>query len=164
MSFRESFSNEQWETLQLSFAWVFELIAGADSKIDNKEKDILHQFISKSHKVPTDLAPEVLASIEGGLDGLMALRANDSRKAKEGLANVKSLLDLQMPHDVGVDFKKVLVTFGYMVGKSSGSIFDDNFSHDEEHILREIGFTLGIQVPGLFQTRTIQDIIDKFFE
>ena len=44
MAFKEKYSSEEWKKLQFALLWVFDAVAGADNKIDKKEKHALENL------------------------------------------------------------------------------------------------------------------------
>jgi len=51
MAYKELLPNEDWAILQSSIFSVFKMIAGADGKIDKKEKDAIEVIIKNSNKL-----------------------------------------------------------------------------------------------------------------
>ncbi|HOM04218.1 MAG TPA: hypothetical protein PLU67_01860, partial [Candidatus Kapabacteria bacterium] len=66
MAYKELLPNEDWAILQSSIFSVFKMIAGADGKIDKKEKDAIEVIIKNSNKLNNSLAKEILQSVSNG--------------------------------------------------------------------------------------------------
>jgi hypothetical protein len=161
MALKELYSEEQWKTLQLSFAWVFDFISGTDKKIDKKETEAMIKIINSGKTFKSQLANEVLSSVSD-FDNLQSLKISDVRKHKVGLKEAGALIESKLDRKDAVEFKKALVACGYFLADSSGSLFNHNVSHDEMDALNEIGFTLNISVKDLLQVDSIKSIIDRF--
>jgi len=85
MSFKDKFSEDEWETLQLSVIWMFQAIAGADKNIDEKELHALTTLMNKAQKFEFIFLKELLSSLRFNINEISDIYAIDQRSIKTGL-------------------------------------------------------------------------------
>lgn len=163
MAYKELLSGEDWAILQSSFFAVFKMIAGADGKIDKKEKDAIDVIIKNSHKLNNSLAKEILQTIPNG-DELNSIFDAQKQPAKEILRKTAFILDNKIEPKDALSFKKHLIALGVFIANASGSLFGYKISYDEMDAINEVGRCLNIAVKDLEQTNIIMDIINSIEE
>jgi uncharacterized tellurite resistance protein B-like protein len=161
MVYKELFTQQEWKTLQMSVMWVFQAVAGADSKIDKKEKAALQHVIMNSKKVINDLAREVLESIKNTQESIDEVLAADQREMWHGIKEASAILSKKVEQRIEIGFKKTLISIGIHIGESSGSLFGNKFTGDEVEVVKQIGYLLNVSVADLKQPPTIQQMIES---
>lgn len=158
MSYKILFNDYELALVRNSFPIIFELIATSDTKIDRKEKTAYNQFLSNIRKLNSPLINEIIVD---DITNIEDLNNNNNKELKNSLRQLNEILDLKLEREEQVEFKKILIAFGYYIAQSSGSLFDHKFSDDEEDILNEIGYILNISVRDLFLSGEIEKILNK---
>ena len=161
MAFKEQFTQQEWRTLQLTVMWVFQAVAGADNKIDKKEKAALQQAMNNSKRIINDLAREVIDSIKSSQENVDDVLAADQREMWHGIREASAILSKKIDPKIEIGFKKTLIAIGVHIGESSGSLFGNKFSKDEVEVVKQLGALLGVSVVDLKQPPTIQQIIES---
>jgi hypothetical protein len=128
MSYKNRFTSEEWEKLQLAPIWMFLIVAGIDQKVDKKEmKEFVKQVVlAPGHS--REFGQEVFQAFQQEF-GRLLHKANQQIPV-EGLRDVAALLE-RVEADQKDDFIATLVLLGHQVADSSGSIFKKNVSNEE---------------------------------
>jgi len=158
MSYKVLFNDKELELIRNSFPIIFELIAESDTKIDKKEKNAYNEFLSNIRKLNSPIINEIFFN---DITNAEVLNNNNNKELKNSLRLLNEILDLKLEREEQIEFKKILIAFGYYIAQSSGSLFDHKFSDDEEDILNEIGYILNISVRDLFLSGEIEKILNK---
>ena len=156
MSLSELFTVDEQNLLRLSFEFVFNHIADVDSNIDKREVLAFDNFVAKYKKFDSVIGKEILKDYN--IDVMNQNYSEQNLSNQAGLRKISELLDIKVDRDTAVDFKKLLIAFGFSISNSSGSLFDHKVSHDEEDALNEVGFALNISVRDMFMTGEIQKL------
>ncbi len=127
MAFRDSFSTEEWRTLQFAHFWIFQAVAGVDMKIDTEEKIALQNIMENGSKFENPLAREIMMGIEFNIEGITAAFTDDKRSIEQGLINVADLLDAKIDKEIALVYKKTLLAIGIAIGQASGKLFSAKF-------------------------------------
>jgi hypothetical protein len=117
------FSVDEQQTLRFGALWVFQVIAGADRDWDEKESGALQDFIKGSAANFQEVTKESLMAIVNNFEGNMQAFAADSRKAGDGLREVKALLEGKAADDAA-EYKSALVSLAKAVAGASDAISD----------------------------------------
>lgn len=158
MPLKEKFSAADFETLKLSFYWVFRAVAGVDNKIDRKEKNAFQIFIDNGGKFKSELANDILIELKEsgtGIEDLVKLSGKDFKSGLQETAKVLAKTD----DEISSDFKKLLIAFGAYIGDSSGKFFDFKFSDEEEESLNRIGEYLGTSTQAILHTKIVDRLL-----
>lgn len=142
---KESFTTNEWHTLQFCPLWVFAAIAGADKKIDDKEAGALAKELSEWAQFNEPLAQEVLLTVGNDLSNVMSLFNKDSRDVMAGFRDVADLLDRKATPQQSKGFKGAMLLIGRNIAQASGGgIFGtgDKISTEEKNALALIMVTL----------------------
>jgi len=158
MSYKVLFNDKELELIRNSFTIIFELIAESDTKIDKKEKNAYNEFLSNIRKLNSPIINDIFFN---DITNAEVLNNNNNKELKNSLRLLNEILDLKLEREEQIEFKKILIAFGYYIAQSSGSLFDHKFSDDEEDILNEIGYILNISVRDLFLSGEIEKILNK---
>jgi hypothetical protein len=160
MKFSEKFSDDEIQNLKLSLMRVFNIIADADSKIDKNEVKSLEVFSANAGKLNYDCVTEIFSDLPapGVLEEQRQLSGLGDR---EGLRYISALLERKAGHETAVEFKKTLMSFGYFVADSSGSLFEHNVNDDENSALHLIAKDLDISLRDLINSNQVHKIIEK---
>jgi chorismate synthase len=118
--FRESYTVEEWRTLQFAPLWVFTAVAGADRNIDQKEAGALAKELSEWAQFKEPLVQEVLLSVARDLANVMTQYRTDSRDVMAGLKDVADLLDRKAMQEQVKNFKGALLLIGRNIAQASG--------------------------------------------
>ena len=70
MSLKDNFQQQDWRTLQFSFLWTFDAVAGIDGESDDKEQQTMQQVLAEAHHHPLAIFSEVLVSLESSFHSL----------------------------------------------------------------------------------------------
>jgi len=120
---RKLFSEREWRTLQFAPLWVFAAVAGADSKIDKKERLTLAKELAGASICYGKLAFEVLSSVFEELPDVLREYDADSRDVANALREVDFLLSQKVTPQEARDFKEAIYHIGRLVAQASGGIF-----------------------------------------
>ena len=143
--FRESYTMEEWRTLQFAPIWVFTAVASADRKIDEKEAGALAKELSEWAQFKEPLVQEVLLSVVNDVANVMAQYHTDSRGVMAGLKDVADLLDRKATQEQAKKFKGAMLLIGNNIAQASGGgIFGtgDKISTEEKSALALIMMAL----------------------
>jgi len=133
MGIKDSFTYQEWETLQFSPFWVFGAVAGADQDIDEKEVEALTKEITDALRFTEPLVREILMSVMVDFADIMEQFKRDSRDLVTGIQDVASVLDRKATLEQAKGFKGALLLIGTNVAKASGTtIFRRDPVSDEE--------------------------------
>lgn len=156
-SFQGRFSQQEWETLQLVFIWVFRMTFGIIRKsdclnLDEKTMAVLGMVIARAPELENDLAREVLVSLAGNFESIWMRCLDDPRLPHEALEPVAQLLQNKVSPEDARGFKQAVLIMTRVVAKAAGrtgqeaavivipaTILYPGASTDE--ILSEIGMT-----------------------
>jgi transposase len=138
MSYKGSFTKEEWMLLESAPLLVFYMVAGIDKKIDKKEIDEFMEQVTHAPLHSKPFGQEVYAGLHADLRFL--LEASSKINWVDGLKNVRLLL-ARIPTDEARDFKAGLVYLAEHVAKSSGGFLQEKLSDDEK---KAIGFVIAV--------------------
>jgi len=138
MSYKGSFTKEEWMLLESAPLLVFYMVAGIDKKIDKKEIDEFMEQVTHAPLHSKPFGQEVYAGLHADLRFL--LEASSKINWVDGLKNVRLLL-ARIPTDEARDFKAGLVYLAGHVAKSSGGFLQEKLSDDEK---KAIGFVIAV--------------------
>jgi uncharacterized tellurite resistance protein B-like protein len=159
MAFKEKYSPDEWRKLQYGIFWVFNAVAGADNKIDKKEKKALEGIISNSGKLFNDLARELYMEIKDGFQIFYNEFENLHLDHEQGLKEINELLHAKIKDDIALNYKKTLIAIGVFIGHSSGSFFGSKLSDEEVTQVKKVGELLNVSVSELERPPSLQQII-----
>jgi len=163
MIFRDLFSTEEWKTLQFAHFWVFDAVASVDKKIDTEEKIALDDIMKSGDKLMNPLMREIMLGLEYNIDRINADFKTDTRNFREGLSEVKELLEKKgIDKDIALGFKKTLLAIGIYIGQASGKWFSAKFSKDEIEVVKNIGMILGVTEEQIQSPPLLNEIIETF--
>ena len=143
--FRESYTVEEWRTLQFAPLWVFAAVAGADRKIDEKEAGALAKELSEWARFKEPLVQEVLLSVVNDIANVTPQYHTDSRDVMAGLQDVADLLDRKATQEQVKNFKGAMLPIGQNIAQASGGgVFGigDKVSSEEKTALALIMMAL----------------------
>jgi TM2 domain-containing membrane protein YozV len=153
-SFLERFTQQEWETLQLAFIWVFRATIGVIRKsdclkLDEKTMSMLGMVIARAPELENDLAREVMMSLAGDFEDLWMRCLDDPRLPHEALGPVAQLLQDRVSLEDAQGYKQAILIMIRVVAETSGHeaaaivmpavLLYPNASTDE--ILSEVGMT-----------------------
>jgi hypothetical protein len=128
MSYKNQFTSDEWNQLELAPFWMFFLVAGIDAKVDKKEMEEFAKQVVIAPSHSNVFGTEVFESLQRNIASLLA---NAGRQSPlEGLRDVSELLD-RLPKEQVDDFIASLVMIGHRVTDSSGKLFRKNVSEKE---------------------------------
>lgn len=158
MASKDSFSPQEWETLEKSPFWVFTAVAAADGNIDKKEQKAFKRVLQNYTEFHNDLTREILQSAGTSFDEDADY---DLSKMEDDLKKVNSILESKVSAEDSLIFKKTMIAIGIHVGNSSGGIFSSKFSDEEVEALKGVGMILGITENQLSQSPSIKELINN---
>lgn len=161
MSTQEKLTSEEWTTLQIAPIWVFFAVADADGIIDKKEKAAMQKIVMNADNFSSEIAGDVLRSLQPDAEILFQMLKEDTRSVKDGLTDVADILDAKFDEREAVAFKKAMVAIGVYIGEASGGLFQYNFSDEERQALKRAGLYLRISVDQFMRTSAIHEILKK---
>ena len=142
MNNTDSYTAEEWRTLQFGILWVYAAVAGADGKLDKKEAGALDKELRESYLFKDPLAREVFESVARGFPNVVEQFKRDPRTAIQGLKDLADILDTKAERDQALAFKRSLLLVGHNVAEASGGIFGPKVSDKEKVTLTGIGVLL----------------------
>lgn len=147
MSKADSYTSQEWQTLQFAPFWVFFAVAGADGKIDKKEMSALATELAEASLYNDPLVSEVLTSVGDDLSNLMDLYLKDSRSWMSGLGEVQNVLENNATSKQANSFKKSMLIIGHRIAEASGGwFFRDPVCDEEKRAIVMIAATLGVKL------------------
>lgn len=117
--FQESYTTEEWRTLQFAPLWVFEMTASADGKVESFELRAMEKVFSEWAQFKDPLAQEVLQSINSNLKNVEDLFDADPRRSEAGLKDVVDLLDRKTTTEQAESFKRAMLSVFRPIAKAS---------------------------------------------
>lgn len=118
--FRDSYTVEEWRTLQFAPLWVYSQTAGVDGEIDAKETEVLVKDLNELNKSKEPLVREV---VDTNLANLMEAYKADPRAIQTGLTEVADLLDRKATPEQALNFKAAILSIGCDIAQASGGGF-----------------------------------------
>ena len=122
MSYKKQFSKKEWQMLQYSILWVFHAVAQADGVIDEKEGKALLDVFKGEIYVSSELAREVVESMAGSSDKIIASFKKDTHGIPMGLKDVAELVEKKLDADEAKDFKLGLLILGVAFANASNQV------------------------------------------
>jgi len=160
MSMRENFSDAEWESLTETPLLVFQAVAGADGKIDKKEKKAF-QAALKSNKIDSELASAVLSAANKKYSDISEIPDNSMSTIALKLQGIHDITKEKNDIDSALYFKKVMLAVGLHIANSSGGFFGSNLSDEEVDALKKVGSYMNVSVTQLQQEPTVQELVSK---
>lgn len=146
MTVQASYTQQEWQLLEFTPLWVFAAVAGADSKVDEKEMEAFLKDVSEAALYKEPLVRDVLMSLSSNFSESMTRFKEDSRPVDRGLADVAGLLERKSDNEEANNFKKAVVGIGLDVARASGRIFGDKMSTDEKQALVIVASSLRVEL------------------
>jgi hypothetical protein len=132
MSYRELFTDPEWQTLQFAPFWAFIQIAGSDGNIDEKETAAFHkEFLTDAPIYKSTLVREVFLSVVPTFGSLLQAFKADSRKVFDGLRDTATALT-KVDADQANMFKAAVMAIGKEVADASGAFIGSKISEKEK--------------------------------
>jgi tellurite resistance protein len=91
--FKKIFNETEWKILQFSIFWVFNAVAKADGRIDNKEQDALSKLMNNSSAIINELTRDIITTIENDFKIIYSEFEKDNRGVIDGMREVSDLLN-----------------------------------------------------------------------
>ena len=158
---QEQFTHQEWITLQFSFIWMFQAIAGADGKIDIDELDAMNFIQVNADSIEDKLTREILKSMNVNFHEVTVRYNIDPRTIRTGLRETANIIENKMGHDSAVDYKKTLLAIGAYVANSSGDAFSSMISNEESQTITELSLYMKLSKDEFRTTPTIWEIMEK---
>ena len=118
--FRESYTAQEWRTLQFAPHWVFTAVASIDGGPNEKKVAAFVKEVSEWAQFKEPLVQEVLLSIFFDVVNVLEQYNADSRDLVDGLKDVADLLDRKATPDQAKHFKGSMLLIGRHVAEASG--------------------------------------------
>jgi hypothetical protein len=160
MTYKDKFSSEEWSSLTHTPLLIFQAVAGADGKIDKKEKKAFSSALA-SNNISQPLSAEVLESAKSQFSESETIPDYTLSDIALKLQQVDEALKGNIEQDDSLNFKKTMMALGLHVANSSGGFFGSNLSDDEVNALKKVGSYLNLSVTQLQQSPTVQELADK---
>jgi uncharacterized membrane protein YjdF len=164
MSFKDKFSEDEWETLQLSVIWMFQAIAGADKNIDEKELHALTTLMNKAQKFEFIFLKELLSSLRFNINEISDIYAIDQRSIKTGLRELAEILKVNFDPHEALLFKKSLLAIGMYIADVSGDLISHNISNKELQTIVELALFMKISINDYRKSPTVEELMIKFLK
>lgn len=135
---KDKFTAEEWELLKMLPIMVFVLVAGADGKIDQKERNQLEEDIKGAPLYKDPLHQALGIDILTSDFGALLRNSMDSSKFAERAEKMKNILKDKLTKDEYDRFLGSLFINGLKVARSSGGGplgLGDKVSDSEKHAL-----------------------------
>ncbi len=164
MSYKTKFTEDEWELMKKSPFIVFNAVAGADDKIDKKEKKALKELVNSSEKVLNQFCREVLIESSKDFEKLREEFENkkiDAGDLEKQLNQIAVILKEKLDKSGSLIFKKVLIAFGVFIGRSSGSLFGSNLSDEEVEEVKRIGDQLEVSPEELQLKPSLDELLQS---
>lgn len=158
------FNEEEWKKLQFSIPIIFYAIAGADHKIDRKEKVAMKNVLENDNSFKSELICEILSSIDDEPEKLLNKFLEEGVKVKDGLEEIRRIVDSKLEHSEAMGYKKTLIAIGAYIGDASGKFLQTKLSYEEEEELHKIGYALDVPVKELMMTKILERLMAKVKE
>ena len=144
--YKDSFTTEQWRTLQFAPFWVLGAIGTSDGRPDRKEFEkefaALAKEIAEASLYKDTLVKEVLQSVGDDLAAIVPAFAADTRDVLHGLRDVATVLD-GAGEEHAAAFKRVMLIIGMKIAEATGSGFHRHkASKKEEQALVLVGASI----------------------
>jgi hypothetical protein len=160
--FRDLFSQNEWENLEMSVIWMFQAIAGADKKIDVHELDALTFVQANAHKLESELLKEILSSVKYNAEYITSFNSFEQREIKSGLRAMAELLAKKLNPNDSLIFKKSLLTIGMYIAFASGDVLSSKMSNEESQTIVELALHMKINISQYREEPTVQQLLLKF--
>lgn len=158
MKHKSLFSSDEWEKLKCSFPFVFYLIAGADKKIDKKEKIAISRIIQYPDRLKNKLAYQLITDMENNFFDTVI---HDASSNLSSLIEISKILDEKLEAGRSLKFKKVLIAIGIYIANASGDFFSAKMSEIEADAINKIAATFSLSVDDLNTEPSVQKILKK---
>lgn len=144
--FQDTFTTEEWRTLQFAPLWMFTVVAGIDRDIDAREMTGLAKELSEAVLYKEPLVKEVLLSVAGDMATVFPAYQADSRDVLRGLSNAADLLERKATSEQAEGFKRAMLLLGKNIAEASGRSFfrREKISKEEQAAL--LGATAALRV------------------
>jgi hypothetical protein len=139
---KNSYTAEEWQTLQFAPMWTLSAVGKVDDEIDEKEFKAFVQELAEAPLYKTPLVREVLSSIANDFSSVSTAYGADERKIDPGLDDVANLLDEKSDPEEANGFKSAVIGIGQKVARASGGMFGDKMSDDEKGALAFVAMHL----------------------
>ena len=144
MNIQQSFTPKEWRTLKFAPLWVFNAVADADDRINEREIAAFVSEVEEGDLYNEPLVREVFSSLLKDTEILDQYRADD-RNMPGGLAEAAEILDRKVAPEHAEAFKKAILLVGRKVAEALGEdpFLSDRISDEEELSLFRIADILG---------------------
>ena len=148
-NWRETFTADEWHTLQLAPFWISTAVAGADQFIDDAEGRSLSEQLAQWKKYTDPLTRQLLGSTFEELKSVSTRfrAATHSEKALSQLRDAATILDQKVPSEQAREVKQAFLQVGKATAEASGGGFlglGDKVSPEERSMLGQIEIALGV--------------------
>ena len=157
----EIFSPEEWEKLKHAFPFVFYLIAGADKKIDKKERNAIERIFKHPDSLDNKLASQLIIAIDKHFfDNVPKDLASNLMSLKE----ISNILDNKLEPPKSLKFKKILIAVGIYIAKASGDLFTSKMSGIEAQAINKISDSFNLSIEDLHTKPSVHKILKKLIK
>lgn len=129
---KESYTAEEWQTLQFAPLWAFTQVAGMDDNIDEKEFQAMAKEFGEAALYKEPLVREVFGSIATDVGNVLEAYRKDPRKVEGGLVDTAKVLDEKSDPDEANGFKGSVIGVGKKVAEASGGLLGRGKMSEEE--------------------------------
>ena len=146
MTYREQFTDSEWQTLQFAPFWAFIQIAGSDGSIDEKETAAFHkELVTDAPIYKSPLVREVFLSIGPSFRLILDAFRADQRKVFDGLRDTATAL-MKIQTDQANMFKFAVMGIGKEVANASGGFMGGKISDKEKEAWALVAIALGFDM------------------
>jgi len=157
---KELFTEQEWELLQRTPAFVFAMIATVDGVADKKESEAFIKFCLNKGDFKSELFNLVLPNEpKKYLDE--ELPKIDKTKLKDTLREIDATLDLKINPFESKAFKHHLIAMATYIANASGKIFQHKISEEENEAIYQFAKYIDIDAAQLFKTTLVDEILKK---
>ena len=145
---RYSLTTEEWETVQLSPLWTYQLVSEIDGTADRQERKALVSMLRSAQMFGSFLLREACGALARDLEDAIARQDRDPRSLEEAFCDVGRVIDSALPPDDAEEFKRDLLGLGVTISRASGGgVFggEDKMSRIEAKALCFLANLLGIE-------------------
>ncbi|OUS23722.1 hypothetical protein A9Q99_27180 [Gammaproteobacteria bacterium 45_16_T64] len=117
---KERFTEEEWQSLLYAPLMIFNIVAGADGRIDQKEAQEFKNLLVEGLLSDIELMKLVMNELLQDLEGLTSKVFSGEMDPNDCMESIRRAVDVELNEEEALAFKLALLTIGKKIAQASG--------------------------------------------
>ena len=117
---KEQFTHDEWQSLMLAPLIIFNIVGGADGRIDQREAVEFKRLLVEGLLSDIELMKLIMSDLLQDLESLTNRLVSGELDPNQCMESIRSALDAKLTKEDALEFKLALLSIGKKIANASG--------------------------------------------